>query len=391
MPLVFVHGVNVRADGDYAGAVAFRDELFCRVSFAHIVPGAGLQVSNPYWGDFGCTFPFNHGYIPSGATETFGTSADSPQGRLLDQAVLIHPPFTITSANGSIADLAKVSLDASIDSLCIAVLASGIQPLNAKALAEFSIRAHEYAAQNPVPGWLSNTTSNTLFVDQLVYAVCNDRKVESFGSVGSLGASLKTASLVLGQRLANRVLDTVAPAAKRQVLLRFARFFGDVFCYINEAKRAPSDQKIRSTVEAAIRDADKRRTPQDGKLVVVGHSMGGNIAYDLLTSSLKDVSCDLFLTVGSQVGLFEELKLFASSDSSVPKPAIPKVRLPSNMKAWLNVYDPSDPFGYATKGIFEGTWDFEFDTKADPLSAHSAYFYRPGFHRRLAERLREVI
>ena len=115
--------------------------------------------------------------------------------------------------------------------------------------------------------------------------------------------------------------------------------------------------------------------------------MGGNIVYDVLSHFRPEIQCDLFLTVGSQVGFFEELKLFRSSDKTIPNPGQNRIPLIPNIKRWLNVFDPIDVFGYSTSRIFEGSQDFEFSTETSALSAHSMYFYRPSFHERLNVRL----
>jgi hypothetical protein len=135
--------------------------------------------------------------------------------------------------------------------------------------------------------------------------------------------------------------------------------------------------------------------PGDPHLIVIGHSMGGNIMYDILSHFLPqlhpDTNVDLFVTVGSQVALFEELKLFAASDRSIPvNPQLDRVAKPSLVDRWLNVFDLNDVFAFTTEGVFGGTRDFHYSTGKGLLKAHSAYFILPSFHRRLAEQLRNT-
>ena len=75
----------------------------------------------------------------------------------------------------------------------------------------------------------------------------------------------------------------------------------------------------------------------DEKLIIVAHSMGGNIVYDILTHYMPDLVCDLFLTVGSQVGLLEELKLFHASDRAIPTKERPKVPRGPTSGGWLRL------------------------------------------------------
>jgi hypothetical protein len=122
--------------------------------------------------------------------------------------------------------------------------------------------------------------------------------------------------------------------------------------------------------------------------------MGGNVSYDLLSHFRPDIQCDLFVTVGSQVALFEELKLFVESRADLPaNPADPAQRVPkpANVGAWINIYDDNDVLGYAVEGVFGGATDFRFVTGEGVRASHSAYFVRPSFYTRLGERIRSAL
>jgi hypothetical protein len=385
MPLVFVHGVNVRRDADYEAAERVRDELFRTVSLKGIADAPGFSLFNPYWGDHGATFPYSYGFIPGNQVEAFGAALDPLAASAMVDA---HIEGARPSPESSLVALARQSLPDAIDALvAYTAQTSGAEDVSAS-LVRFGAQAHEYARSQPKPGWLDKVTNNTQFVDLLSSQVDTSTPppaVETFGAISDLRNALTKASVALGQRLVDVMVDPFAPAAKRLALLRFSRFFGDVFCYINEKHEKEENRVIRSTVRNDLERAETERIKTGHKLIVVGHSMGGNIAYDLLSKSASGVKVDLFLTVGSQVGLFEELKLF---DASIQGCA--KVKRPPNVTHWLNVYDPSDPFGYAIERIFANGTDFTYDTNVSPISAHSAYLYKPGFHRRLAERIQEI-
>jgi hypothetical protein len=68
-----------------------------------------------------------------------------------------------------------------------------------------------------------------------------------------------------------------------------------------------------------------------------------------------------------------------------------KVPPVKNIKRWVNVFDPVDPFGYPAGEVFEQVKDLKFNTGASPLSAHGAYFFTPSFHGRLHKRLEELL
>ena len=130
------------------------------------------------------------------------------------------------------------------------------------------------------------------------------------------------------------------------------------------------------------------RSGADEKLIVVAHSMGGNIVYDILSHFDPSIKIDALITVGSQVALFKELRLYAEDKS--PKVDAGVARKPDCVGTWLNVFDPLDVLGFAASGVFKGVHDFAFSTQASALDAHSTYFLRPTFHERLRERLVEV-
>jgi hypothetical protein len=124
--------------------------------------------------------------------------------------------------------------------------------------------------------------------------------------------------------------------------------------------------------------------------VVVGHSLGGVIGYDILTSFARDLRVDAFVTVGSQVGLFEELKLFLASDRAIPREGSTKISLPPSVRHWLNVYDGNDVMSYRLSPLVDGVVEFRYAT-GELLAAHGAYFGQPRFHQRLAERLSNIV
>jgi alpha-beta hydrolase superfamily lysophospholipase len=127
-------------------------------------------------------------------------------------------------------------------------------------------------------------------------------------------------------------------------------------------------------------------------LVVVGHSLGGVLLYDILTDrdcldrlerEAPGFKIDAWLTVGSQPGFFADLGLYPDK----PKNAAGQLSKPACVNNCLNVYDFTDVFSFLCKPFFEGVDDFGYDTAVDLIHAHSAYFKRPSFYKRLELRL----
>ena len=175
--------------------------------------------------------------------------------------------------------------------------------------------AAAYAAENPTPYWFQTGTPDA-FIDQLRADLPLPAAPAAFG----LGDSLEKAAADLFNKGRNLVATGLTNAFRDDLNPAVAKFIGDVFVYLRTADRRDA---IRKIIVDDLVTADGRRGPGE-KLVVIGHSLGGVILYDLLSARPPGLppglTVDLLLTVGSQPGLFEELKLFAASLAIRPSP-----------------------------------------------------------------------
>ncbi|MFF4258634.1 hypothetical protein ACFY1L_46370 [Streptomyces sp. NPDC001663] len=143
---------------------------------------------------------------------------------------------------------------------------------------------------------------------------------------------------------------------------------------------------IAERVADALEEGARLRTSTDPWLVVVAHSMGGNIVYDLLSHLRPELECDMLVTVGSQVGLIAELGLFPAV-LPPEDPVRDRAPVPEGVSRWINVFDPNDALSFVIGPVFARGEDFQYSTGRGMWGAHSAYFGLPSFYRRLAERL----
>lgn len=111
------------------------------------------------------------------------------------------------------------------------------------------------------------------------------------------------------------------------------RFLDDVAYYL-EAK------DMRETVLGVVEDELEARLPAGGDVVVVGHSLGSIVAYDLLTRLRASHNVRLFVTAGSPLGFPIVQKNLLGKQAGSP-PAVP-ANVPTRPAAWLNAYDVLD-------------------------------------------------
>lgn len=425
MPLVFVHGVNVRRGNspgehkNFDDSVNARDQLFRTIGLAGLVPtGQRLYIENPYWGDHGARFAYDLASVPVPSTETFGT-ADNALAQVLLETVPIDVAKKTKETDGSetmlLLTLARThSLGLAVDAVVAAAVVSGPgDGLDAEGLGTFAAMAVAYAALNPNPDWLDNLQSDSKFLEDLVEHVTTanvgvpDGEIFGIGPIlewmkgaaqGLANAADSTFNAMIGATIGamgGALLGGVPGPALRALrplaTQRAGIFLGDTFVYLDKRGSREQPGEIVKIVAGAIKQAEKHKLDEDNRLVVVAHSMGGNIVYDILTHYQPDLKVDLLVTVGSQVAVFKELGLYKEDDdrSGAPLPTA-LVNKPINVGAWLNVFDPLDVLGFAVEGVFTDTKDFAFSNQASVLDAHSLYFFRPTFHQRLRARMAEI-
>jgi hypothetical protein len=178
------------------------------------------------------------------------------------------------------------------------------------------------------------------------------------------------------------------------------QFIGDVFVYLD--RRGGNLQTSPQLAEIGTIPTDflnvlvkAQQEHPDEKTVVLTHSMGGQIVYDAVTRFLPDYPefanarpIDLWCACASQVGLFEEMKLFIRSDRTIGDGAqVQHPRAYGRVRRWLNIWDRNDILSYTASPIFADLEndDREFIGGASVLNAHGAYLVRPSFYRMLAE------
>ncbi|MFF3844355.1 hypothetical protein [Streptomyces sp. NPDC002328] len=183
-------------------------------------------------------------------------------------------------------------------------------------------------------------------------------------------------------RLFEQALGSRLVVARRTALSgRSVGFFGDIVRYLvrGEAVRAFVAERVRA---------------QPGPVVLLGHSLGGIVSFDLLASGVlldgaqegpgaRPGRVAALITVGSQAPLLYELDALPSLAHGSG--------LPKGFPRWVNVYDRRDLLSYQASGVFKGAvTDVEVDNRQPVSAAHSAYWSNDRFHAVLHEVLDRV-
>jgi hypothetical protein len=394
MPIVYVHGIGNRAGARFDDDDRLREGLFHRV-FAPVVFADHPRpaVLAPYWGRFGADPRRSYASLPSGGQEALGADDDCVQTVAASLTARGEP-------DSALLGLARESLPDAIDALYTVVGPGGADPA---ALVDFAEAATRYLQlreslypREPEPvryPWLVQAADDLAFVDQLISqvnasaATAETASTESLGIRGDVRDRLARGVRRLRQAVVGVPTSVAVAAARRATTPRIAVFLGDVLTYL--AHRGPRDQPgpIVTTVAAALERASAESRPGE-PTVVIAHSMGGNIVHDLLSYYRTDLKVDVLVTVGSQVGLFEELNLFQTDRPDNPDPAT-RAAAPPRVTNWINVVDLSDPLAFRAAPVFEKAEDYDYPSGA--IWAHSAYLRQPNFYRRLAGRVARVL
>jgi PGAP1-like protein len=148
-------------------------------------------------------------------------------------------------------------------------------------------------------------------------------------------------------------------------------FMDDVAYYLE-------DRNMRDAVLAvALEEVDRARQDHDD-IVVVGHSLGSVVAYDLLQDPRLQRPVRLLVTAGSPLGYSIVQKNLQGLDGRGGKPPVPPVEPLAGGPHWVNAYDVRDvvalvhPLG---DRFTDGTSKIRDEITHNPSGAHSIEDY----------------
>lgn len=243
--------------------------------------------------------------------------------------------------------------------------AVAVAPAGGDALPRLAARALTAwaMAQSPRDAGTFPVPERDDLVDLLTNELGGDTKGLNDALVSALGYSARLFERSIGSRM---LVSRRARLSNRSV-----GFFGDILSYLTRG------QAVRDHVAETI-----RALPDRGPVVLLGHSLGGIIAFDLLAAQASDPVADMLVTVGSQAPLLYELDAL---------PSLPYgTALPGAFPRWLNVHDRRDLLSYVAAEAFGNdprVTDVAVDNRQPVSAAHSSYWANADLYRVLADAL----
>ncbi|MDM0053614.1 hypothetical protein [Variovorax sp. J22R115] len=146
---------------------------------------------------------------------------------------------------------------------------------------------------------------------------------------------------------------------KKAAMEAYYFLFDKEYVRPQDGKKFKVREELRNRLLANLRDASE----QGEKLVLVTHSMGTMVAYDVLRNCPDCPAVDTLFTLGSPLGVTEVQELLVAKGKD-------EVDFPPLLGRWINVYDPLDPVcgvdpkfnnyapfeGRAVEDVQEGNW-----------------------------------
>ena len=418
MTLIYIHGVKVRSKGHGEGlAKPFRRWLSKKSS----APNGNFTYLPVYWGDKAATFGWELKSRPESALLRMGVEddqkfkADLSCVGLMRQSpaeILQHREDDIGGGSvltpGSSAAPQSIDLGLSaypednradlVSDLYLAIQRKGPgidQFIEDPRLSELADISADIADD-----WdtiLSETGSEEAAVDLMIRRV--EEKLPPLSpdqpltmgwddTKASVGEFFKRALAMPGDAL-SLVAGELRPAANRFV----SYFIGDVLTYIDRRGEANAPGEIPTLVLDALKTAHQKRKDTGEPIIVLTHSMGGQLLYDAVQHfadhdpELSDLMIDHWITCGAQVSLFAEMGLLKGQPQPGNSKKLPR---PARVSRWTNFYDVNDVVGFVMAPVFDGVRDISYDTGYGLAFAHTGFLARASFFKAVEKQLVSV-
>ncbi|MFI0236011.1 hypothetical protein [Streptomyces sp. NPDC016845] len=352
-------GSYLRADGasipgyvpqDPARAPRPHDEERARWALLYVDPAAELHLFALAGQQ--TTAPFLPGALPAGRQLWAWTQelVEAPAVRAAWQAAGLDAHLAADVSALLASDTFRRACDAADGTG-----ASGLARLTARALTARALAGHP-GGPGAVPA-----DARDAMVAAVVDRLGGEERGLSDGVSRALGASARLLERAGGSRF--------VVGRRSRISERSLGFAGDILSYLVRGE----------AVRAYVADLARQLTPP---VVLLGHSLGGIVAFDLLAGGAAGTTPDVaqLVTVGSQAPVLYELDALPSRPYGTG--------LPAGFPRWLNVYDRRDLLSFVGAEVFgPGVRDVEVDNGQPVSAAHSAYWTNRHLYEVLAQEL----
>ncbi|MBK9142472.1 MAG: hypothetical protein IPM23_08255 [Candidatus Melainabacteria bacterium] len=391
MPILFIHGVSVRDDSGFDQI----EPLLRRFAAPAISDEPdSVTIEYCYWGDQAARLSWSGSSIPlSIGHRAIERSMERIRHRR-EQLVKAGRVMASSQWLTKVKEVRRHSKERLSDFLASTIQASN--KLTAKEKAALCLALDE-AVQEEGEETIEESIKNPEALQKRIRDRCN-RVLVSLGNrqdwSEQMSFNLKeyaTRAYKLPASAATKVAMELRAPIHRFITL----FLGDVFTYLYRRGDASDPGPIPTVVLSHLERLNEIKKSRDGEpLLVLTHSMGGQVVYDIVSHFLplgehQDVRIDFWCATASQVGFFEELKLFLASSDLHGEETGELAPYPDDryLGYWWNVWDYNDFVSYSADGIINGVDDEAYGTGMDVVEAHMGYLFLPSFYRRMRSKL----
>lgn len=145
-------------------------------------------------------------------------------------------------------------------------------------------------------------------------------------------------ALPAAQEAAQLEIASWLPKRVQEAVIKKAAMEAYYFLFDKDYLR-PADNvtfKVRQELRNRLIKDLKSASEKAEKIILVTHSMGTMIAYDVIRNCENCPSVDVLFTLGSPLGITEVQKQLLAD-------GVKRVDFPPALGRWINVYDPLDP------------------------------------------------
>jgi hypothetical protein len=390
MAIVFVHGVATRDEDDpqFPAVERFARDANWPVVEAmlreHVAPvlrpadPAGVAIVRVYWGDLGMrprvpleadlATDLTPDLAPDVAPGAAGDDPAQDGGAGLGADDTAYPLPVDLEDVPNLAALTPAELGEALQRELFEALPPSQWAAVVRAVwdvvSESALRA-QLAARAP--------RRQRAFVDDLV----RERLKQEDPALGRVIRPVRTDLVAQGRKGIRRAMGGV----RRPFAGILPIFVGDILRYLDGRGRPGSPGPVIERVLDGLRAAADA-SPAGEPLVVLTHSMGGQLVYDTVTAFDPGVRVDFWCASGGQVGFFVELGVLLEATDPDARPFTA-----DTVGYFWNAWSSSDVLSFPTEGRVPGAHDSDFAYDGTLIANHMSYLHDPAFYATLAAKV----